>query len=284
MKKLASLVLFGLLAMPFFQAQTPVELSPSPTENEEVFKVVEQTPEFPDGEAAMLNFIYSNIQYPKFAIKQNVQGKVLVRFVVEKDGSLADGEIIHDIGAGCGAEALRVVYSMPKWSPGKPRGRPIRTQFILTVEFILKNGKPIRPTQLVLESKHISAKSYDTVPDENEIFKYVEYPPMFAGCEGIEDYFEQEKCANEKLHKFINDKLKYSKKAKRNKIEGTVYVSFIIEKDGSISNAQLLSEIGSGCGAEALRVIGAMPKWNPGKQRGKLIRYYYEVPIKFKLE
>jgi TonB family protein len=267
------------------ESEAPVlPTTPVIEEQEEIFKVVEQTPEYPDGEAAMLKFFYANIRYPKFAIDQDIQGKVLVKFVVERDGTITDREIIHDIGAGCGAEALRVLYLMPRWNPGKPRGRPIRTQFILSLEFILKNGKPIRPTQIKLESEHIPAKIYDIAPGENEVFKYVEYPPMLIGCESVKGYGEREKCNEAKLLQFINDNLKYPRKARRKKVEGTVYVAFIIEKDGSISNAKLMSDIGEGCGAEALRVVSLLPNWTPGKQRGQLIRYQYELPIVFSLK
>jgi protein TonB len=104
---------------------------------EEVFKVVEQKPEFPDGEAAMLKFIYDNIKYPSIARENGVEGMVVVSFVVEKDGSISDARIARDIGAGCGQEAVRVVNMMPKWNPGKQRGRPVRVQFNLPVKFKL---------------------------------------------------------------------------------------------------------------------------------------------------
>lgn len=105
---------------------------------EEIFKVVEQKPEFPDGEAAMLKFIYSNIKYPPIARENGVEGTAYVTFVVEKDGSITDVKVVRDIGAGCGEEAIRVVKMMPKWNPGKQRGRPVRVQFNLPVKYKLE--------------------------------------------------------------------------------------------------------------------------------------------------
>lgn len=105
---------------------------------EEIFKVVEQKPEFPDGEAAMLKFIYSNIKYPPIARENGVEGTAYVTFVVEKDGSITDVKVVRDIGAGCGEEAVRVVKMMPKWNPGKQRGRPVRVQFNLPVKYKLE--------------------------------------------------------------------------------------------------------------------------------------------------
>lgn len=86
----------------------------------------------------MLQFIYSNIKYPSIARENGVEGMVVVKFVVEKDGSITLPEVIRDIGAGCGQEALRVVSMMPKWEPGKQRGRAVRVQFNLPVKFKLE--------------------------------------------------------------------------------------------------------------------------------------------------
>ncbi|MCC6726269.1 MAG: energy transducer TonB [Saprospiraceae bacterium] len=107
-------------------------------EPEEVFKVVEQKPEYPDGEAAMLKFIYENIKYPNIARENGVEGTVYVRFVVEKDGSVSNVEVVRDIGGGCGEEAMRVVKKFPKWNPGKQRGRAVRVFFNLPVKFKLE--------------------------------------------------------------------------------------------------------------------------------------------------
>ncbi len=104
---------------------------------EEVFLVVEDDPEFPGGLSALSQYLASNIKYPQLAKENNITGKVFVSFVVEKDGSVGQVKILRDIGGGCGAEAVRVVKSMPKWKPGKQRGKPVRTQFNLPVDFSL---------------------------------------------------------------------------------------------------------------------------------------------------
>ena len=104
---------------------------------EEVFLVVEDDPEFPGGLSALSQYLASNIKYPQLAKENNITGKVFVSFVVEKDGSVVQVKILRDIGGGCGAEAVRVVKAMPKWKPGKQRGKPVRTQFNLPVDFSL---------------------------------------------------------------------------------------------------------------------------------------------------
>lgn len=136
------------------EAPPPPPPPPAP-EVEEIFKVVEQMPRFPGCEhldseeekkqcaqKKLLEYIYANIKYPPIARENGVEGMVVVKFVVDKDGSISEPEVVRDIGAGCGEEALRVVKSMNteniKWIPGKQRGRPVRVQFNLPVKFQLQ--------------------------------------------------------------------------------------------------------------------------------------------------
>jgi len=105
---------------------------------EEVFLVVEEDPEFPGGLEALSKFIADNIKYPQLAKENNITGRVFVSFVVEKDGRVGQVKILRDIGGGCGNEAVRVVKSMPRWKPGKQRGKAVRTQFNLPVNFDLQ--------------------------------------------------------------------------------------------------------------------------------------------------
>lgn len=102
------------------------------------FVVVEQEPEFPGGMDSLYAWIVRNLSYPEQARKEKITGKVFVTFVVEKDGSITTPKILRDIGGGCGAEAIRVVKNMPRWNPGKQRGKPVRVQFNLPINFSLK--------------------------------------------------------------------------------------------------------------------------------------------------
>lgn len=107
-------------------------------EEEEIFLVVEEDAEFPGGLEALSKYLAENIKYPQLAKENNITGRVFVSFVVEKNGSVGNIKILRDIGGGCGAEAVRVVKAMPKWKPGKQRGKPVRSQFNLPVNFDLQ--------------------------------------------------------------------------------------------------------------------------------------------------
>lgn len=105
--------------------------------NDMVFDVVEVMPQYPGGQIAMMKYIMENIKYPKQAMKERIQGRVTVRFIVEKDGSISDVKPILSVHPLLNKEAVRVVESMPKWTPGKHNGKPVRVRFNLPVMFKL---------------------------------------------------------------------------------------------------------------------------------------------------
>lgn len=105
--------------------------------NDMVFDVVEVMPQFPGGQIAMMKYIMENMKYPEQAMKEGIQGRVTVRFIVEKDGSISDVKPVLSVHPLLNKEAVRVVKSMPKWSPGKHNGKPVRVRFNLPVMFKL---------------------------------------------------------------------------------------------------------------------------------------------------
>ncbi|MGE4540443.1 MAG: energy transducer TonB [Bacteroidales bacterium] len=104
----------------------------------EIFTVVESMPEFPGGPAKMMEYIAKNIKYPAMARESGIQGRVFVNFVVEPDGSVSNVKVLRGIGGGCDEEAVRVVEAMPKWTPGRQRGKAVRVSFNLPVRFTLQ--------------------------------------------------------------------------------------------------------------------------------------------------
>lgn len=115
----------------------PVEVTEKKVVEQEIFTVVEDQPSFPGGEAARMQYLQKNIEYPQMARESGIEGTVFVTFVVETDGTVTQVRILRGIGGGCDEEALRVVRNMPKWKPGKQRGRPVRVQFNMPIRFKL---------------------------------------------------------------------------------------------------------------------------------------------------
>lgn len=116
----------------------PIEIEEEEVVEEQIFMVVESMPGFPGGEQALNKYLYENIKYPQMAKESGIQGRVFVTFVVEKNGEVTDVRVLRGIGGGCDEEAIRVVENMPKWTPGKQRGKPVRVQFNLPIKFTLQ--------------------------------------------------------------------------------------------------------------------------------------------------
>ena len=103
--------------------------------NQKVFDTVEQMPEYPGGMQAMIEFLQTNMKYPEDAEKQKVEGRVMVQFVVETDGSISDVHVAKQVFPSLDAEAVRVVHAMPKWTPGKEKGKVVRVKYNLPIVF-----------------------------------------------------------------------------------------------------------------------------------------------------
>lgn len=107
-------------------------------EEEQIFQVVEEMPSFPGGDAECMRFLNKNIKYPTIAQENGIQGRVILQFVVNKDGSIVDVVVVRSVDPYLDKEAVRVVNMMPKWKPGKQRGKPVRVKFTLPVTFRLQ--------------------------------------------------------------------------------------------------------------------------------------------------
>lgn len=116
------------------------EVKEEPKKEEQIFRAVEQPAEFPGGQAALMKYLNNNIRYPEMAIANDIQGRVHVEFVIERDGSVGHARILKGVDKSLDKEALRVVNSMPRWQPGKNNGVAVRSYFTLPVTFRLQNN------------------------------------------------------------------------------------------------------------------------------------------------
>nr|WP_297231422.1 energy transducer TonB [uncultured Prevotella sp.] len=119
-------------------AAPPPPPAPKPEVSNKVFDVVEEMPHFPGGAAALQAFLSSNTKYPVVAQENGVQGRVIVSFVVERDGSITDVRVVRSVDPSLDREATRVVKSMPRWSPGKQNGSAVRVKYTVPVVFRLQ--------------------------------------------------------------------------------------------------------------------------------------------------
>lgn len=116
-------------------ANTKVMAQDTKTTNDEVFAIVEVMPEFPGGMDSLMSFVAKNVNYPEEAQEKGISGRVMVKFVVEKDGSVNDVQVVRGVAPTIDAEAVRVVQAMPKWKPGMQKGEPVRVSYTLPLVF-----------------------------------------------------------------------------------------------------------------------------------------------------
>ena len=116
----------------------PVAVEEEEPEEQTIFEVVENMPDFPGGQAALMQYLAKNIKYPTIAQENGTQGRVIVQFVVNKDGSIVDAKVVRSVDPYLDKEALRVINTMPKWKPGKQRGKPVRVKYTVPVTFRLQ--------------------------------------------------------------------------------------------------------------------------------------------------
>lgn len=129
------ITLFMLFAEIVVTAKTHTNMS---ADGDDVYIIVEQMPIFPGGDEALRNFVTNNVQYPEEAHKNGISGRVFICFVVGKDGSVQDVKVARSINPLLDAEAIRVVKSMPKWTPGQHRGKPVKVSYTIPINFSLK--------------------------------------------------------------------------------------------------------------------------------------------------
>ena len=118
-----------------------IYIDDEPADTNEIYMVVEDPPEFPGGLQALSDYLHDNIKYPESCRRDSIQGRVIISFVVEKDGSINSEEIVKGVHEQLDAEALRVISTMPKWKPGKQRGKGVRVKYALPVKYRL-DGSP----------------------------------------------------------------------------------------------------------------------------------------------
>lgn len=218
--------------------------------NEQVFTVVEKMPSFPGGDAELLKYIATNIKYPKESQDNGEQGRVICSFIVGRDGSVNNPEVLRGVTPLLDEEAVRVINTMPRWNPGMQRGKAVAVKYTVPITFRLKSP--------VEEAKE-------------ETLTVVDVMPQYPG-------------GDRELLKFIAQSIKYPTDAQEAGVQGRVICSFVVDKKGNIVEPKIIRGIDPSLDAEALRVIGMMPRWTPGRQDGKAVRVLYTVPITFRLQ
>ncbi len=246
-------------------------LKPHKPEGSGVYTVAEESPSFPGGDEARIEYLRNNIKYPEEARKQGIEGTVYVTFVVEADGSITETKILRGIGGGLDEIALEVIKNMPAWKPGKVKGEPVPVQFNMPIKFTLSAGQEGKVVKDAKKGDAFSKEFHKPhKPEGSRVYTVAEENPEYPG-------------GDKARIAYLQKNIIYPEEARKKGIEGTVYITFVIELDGSITNVQVLRGIGGGLDEIALEVVKNMPAWKPGKVKGEPVPVQFNMPIKFKL-
>lgn len=212
----------------------------------QVFPIYEQMPQFPGGETVLLKYLQENIVYPPQALKDSVQGRVVVRFVIDHLGYVGEVEVVSSVHELLDAEAVRVVKTLPRFAPGRISGKAVSEWLTLPVTFKLKNDNaPAKP-------------------------KDVEVKAKFPGGE-------------EALVQFLKDHIKYPPKAAKKKIQGRVKLEFLVDKTGKVCDVKVVESVDNDLDKEAVRVCRLLPDFIPATVNGNPVDVWFSLPIKFNI-
>lgn len=241
------------------QAKAEMEAAKQAIEEDgEVFLIVEQMPRFEGGDLNKFRqWVQMRVQYPKELQQAGVEGRVIVSFEVDKDGSVVNVQTRRTPDSRLSDRVVKLVKHSPKWEPGKQRGQAVRVSYTIPIEF--KITKTEAETQ--------AAKAHE---EENTPFLIVEQMPTFQG--GDINAFRQ----------WAEAQLKPQHDADGNPLTGMVICSFVIEADGSLSEIIPLRSPDQRLSDEVVRIIKLSPRWEAGRQRGQAVRVKFTVPVQFK--
>ena len=212
----------------------------------EIYSSVEQMPQFPGGEAALMKYLQENVKYPPKAAKDSIQGRVVVKFVVDSLGYVGVVRVVRSVSKDLDAEAVRVVKTLPRFAPGRMFGKAVNVWYTLPVTFKLQD---------ILEQ---------------EKPKDVEVRAEFPG-------------GKEALNQFLENNIKYPPKAAKKRIQGRVEVAFWIDRSGKVHDVRVVESVDKDLDKEAVRVCKLLPDFIPATVNGEPVEVIFKLPIRFKI-
>ncbi|BAX81378.1 M56 family metallopeptidase [Labilibaculum antarcticum] len=236
---------------------------------ETVFVIVEEMPEYPGGSLALQKYIADNVKYPTEALKKEISGRVFVTFIVSKEGDVVQARVVRGVDPSLDAEALRVMNSIPKWTPGKQRGQAVNVSYTVPINFSLENDKKkkVEPNRKASLDSKIESKKEEFIYNDEPVFVIVDEMPEYpGGALKLKEFFVSE-----------------VSKLDANYIIGKrCFITFLVTKQGLVEKARVVRGTGNmEVDAKALEIVESSVKWKPGKQRGQAVNVSYTVPINF---
>ena len=269
---ISRLMLTGaLLAVCFGATAQKRKMPPKPVAGQ-VYDSVGQPAVPVGGTQRYAEFLAEHQRYPANAMQKGVQGTVRVSFVVEKTGTVNLVQVQTPVAPELDAEGIRLIKSGPRWTPAKDHGVVVRQRVVVPVSFVLSPASEPAAVRVGKE-RPITTSAADIAASANPNRPAVvapDRPTQPVG--GTQVFFD-----------WIEKNQQYPELARERKLQGKVMVEFVVQTDGSLTDARVLRRVGSGLDEEALRLIHAAPKWQPASFQGKPIKQKMVLPVLFQL-
>lgn len=245
--KIALLVSFVAMTFSAFASNSNSICQGSDTTGKvDIFVDYEQMPSFRGGYDALMKYLQENVKYPPKAIEDSIQGRVVVQILIDSLGYVGDVKVAHSVSEELDAEAVRVVKTLPRFSPGREFGKAVSMWYTL-------------PFTFKLQDKLEPARSKD-----------VEVKAKFPGGEDA-------------LAQFLKDHIKYPPKAAKRRIQGRVDVEFMVDKTGKVYDIRVVESADKDLEKEALRVCRLLPDFIPASVNGEPVEVLFKLPIRFNI-
>ncbi|HEX8505681.1 MAG TPA: energy transducer TonB [Hymenobacter sp.] len=256
----------------FFGAQAQKRKMPPKPSAAEVYDSVQQPAVPLGGTERYAQFLAEHQRYPAAAMQKGIQGTVKVSFIVEKTGTVNEVKVETPVSPELDAEGIRLIKSGPHWTPAKHRNQVVRQRVVVPVSFVMSPGS-MATASAPVKDRPITTSAADIAASANPNVRPVvapDRPTQPVG--GTQVFFD-----------WIEKNQKYPLLARQRKIEGKVMVEFMVQTDGSLTDARVVKRLGSGLDEEALRLIKTAPKWEPASFQGKPIKQKMLLPVLFQL-
>ena len=216
-------------------------------------------------------FLADHQKYPAAAMQRGAQGTVKVSFVIEKTGTVNEVKVEAPVAPELDAEALRLIKSGPQWTPAKNHGRVVRQRVVVPISFVMSPGSAV--VVRAAKDQPITTSATDIAASANPNRPAVVAP----------DRPTQPVGGNQVFFDWIEKNQKYPLLARQRKIQGKVIMEFVVQANGSLTDARIVKRLGSGLDEEALRLIKTAPNWEPARFQGKPIKQKMVLPVLFQL-
>ena len=273
MKNLPLFLLIGCLTFTGFDACAQKLKMPPKRSANAVYDSVAQPAVPLGGTERYAKFLADHQKYPAVAMQKGVQGTVKVSFIVEKTGTVNEVKVDTPVSPELDAESIRLIKSGPKWAPARHhRNEVVRQRVVVPVSFVLSPGSTVTVSRGP-KTLPINAPAADIAASANP-----DRPAVVAP-----DRPTQPVGGNEAFFDWVEKNQKYPTLARQRKIQGKVMVEFMVQRDGSLTDARVIRKMGSGLDEEAMRLIKTAPNWEPATFQGKTIKQKMILPVLFQL-